>query len=452
MQAGFASMLVAPPRPGRTTAFLALFLAVFCGYAAAAAMVLRPPAPGRGAWPALPILGLALLFRATFLFAQPALSDDLYRYLWDGRTVWRCGDPYVETPASVPGGGRVAGRPLAHPEVPTIYPPAAQALFAAGAALSEGPLGIKAILVLCEVLGIAALRRLLALRGLPPDRILIYAWNPLPVVEVAWSGHLEPAGTACVLAAAAAIIQKRDLRASLALALGGLVKIVPLALLLPFARAVRARALLAVPAVLVLGYWPFRGAGPRLFDGLREYSGRWVANESLFGVIHRAIAALDPTPPLKSALAWARAHVPGSAPLDLLYPYLYPPYLARAACAAAALAFAATLLRRRVEPLRGAYLLTGVLLLVSPTLHPWYLLWILPWLCLFPSGPWILLSGLVALAYANLGSPGREAEPHPWVRLVEYLPFYAWLAAGWTRSRLAAHRPGSRALAAPRRG
>ena len=166
-----------------------------------------------------------------------------------------------------------------------------------------------------------------------------------------------------------------------------------------------------------------------------------MANESIFGLVHAAIAALDPTAALKSCVAWLRARLPGSEPLDLLYPWLYPAEIARALCALAALGFAAFLFRRRVEPLRGACLLTGALLLLSPTVHPWYLLWILPWMCLFPSGPWILLSGLVVLWYANLGSPGRAAEPYGWVRLAEYVPFYAWLAAGRVRQRRALSSP-----------
>jgi hypothetical protein len=433
MEAGYLALIAAPPSPGRTARFIVVYILILACYAAATRPLERPAAGERiGA-----VLAFACLFRATLLFAPPALSNDVERYLWDGRLLLAGVNPYREPPAAPDLAWLRDDRfsRLDHTGIRTIYPPAAQALFAAGAALAPGPLGIKTLVVLADLLVIAGLRRLLALRGLPASRLLIYAWNPLGIVEVAWSGHLEPAGTACVVLAAAAIIQKRDLRAAAALTLGGLVKLLPFALFLPLARSLRARSLALAPLLALAAWWPFRAAGPRLLDGLREYGGRWSANESLFAIVRALFVWIDPTPALKGVIAFVRTHVPASEPLDRLYGFVYPEDLARAACALAAAGFAALLLRRRVEPLRGCFLMTGALLLLSPTLHPWYLLWILPWLCLFPSRPWILLSGLVALSYANLGSAGRGHDLHPWVSLAEYLPFYAWLAIDWARDR-----------------
>lgn len=452
IQAGFLGMLAAAPRPGSTAPFLVLFLAVFVCYALAVRLALRPAA-GQGSprhdRAARVALALACLYRCTFLFSPPALSGDLYRYRWDGRVLLSGRNPYLEPPASPALAGiRDGDYPrIEHKEVRTIYPPAAQVLFAAGAAAAPGCLGIKALLVLADLLGIAVLRRLLVLRGLPPLRVIVYAWNPLAVTEGAWSGHIEPAGIVCVVAGAVAIIQKRDLWSTLALTLAGLVKILPLVLLVPLARALRPRALLLPPVLIAAAYWPFRAAGGDLVSGLREYAAHWHGNESIFGVVRAALALVDPAPALKSMIVFVRARVPWSGPLDLLYPYVYPTPLAKAACALALLGCAVAIARRTVDPLRGCYLMTGAALLLSPTLHPWYLLWILPWLCLFPSLPWILLSGLAALAYANLGAAGRAAEPYPWVRLVEYVPFYALLLGGWLRARM--RRPARPAVMAP---
>jgi hypothetical protein len=434
IECGFALMLLNPPGPGRVSAWLVLFFAVFACYALAArAVLLERPGASR---PVLRVvLGFAILFRVTFLFASPALSDDLYRYLWDGRAILAGSNPYSEAPAEYsdrhPGAAATQDADFArldHADVPTVYPPAAQLLFAAGAAFGRGIYGIKALVVLADLLLIGVLLALLRRRAIPDSRVLIYAWSPLAVTEAAWSGHIEPAGVLCVLLAGAAIIQKREARAALSLALGGLVKVLPLVLLAPLLRSIRARfAGLALLAFL-LAWWPFRAAGRGLVAGLREYAARWLGNESLFAVVHAALVWIDPAPRLKAAIAFARRLVPHTGALDHLYGWVYPIDLAKGTCALAALGFAAWLVRRRVEPLRGLYLMTGAVLLLSPTAHPWYVLWILPWLCLFPSAPWILLSGLVPLAYVNLGAPGRELEPHPWVRLVEYAPFFALLA------------------------
>jgi len=434
MECGFVALLATKPGPGRTSPYLVLFFAVFLVYLLVVRDTLRGKSEGAGPL----VLGFACLFRLTFLTAPPALGNDLYRYLWDGRVTLSGGNPFLEPPAA-----RAAASPddpdiarIEHAEIPTIYPPAAQALFAAGAVLQAGVRGIKVLVVGADLLVIVALWALLRARGEPPVLSLIYAWNPLAVTETAWSGHLEPAAILFVLLAAGAIIQKRDGRATLALTIGALVKLFPLVLMAPLLRSIRARTLLLVPILFAAAYWPFRAAGPRLLAGLRAFADRWLANESLFALIYAAIDRLGPTPRLKSVIAWVRKCVPRTGGLDLLYPYLYPLDLAKGVCALALLAYAVVLWRRRTDPLRGCFLLTAAVLLLSPTAHPWYFLWVLPWLCLFPSRAFILLTGLVSLAYVNLGAAGRATEPYPWIRLAEYAPFYVLLGADWLRGAL----------------
>jgi len=458
MEAGYLAVLAATPTPSRTLPFLVADLAVFVVYLAAVRDVLREPGArrtvGSGAGvrrdASFPlILAMAGVFRLTFLAAPPVLSQDLYRYLWDGRVTLAGGNPYLETPAAARRSGPAADADLAridHADVPTIYPPAAQGLFAAGAALG-GVLGIRLLLIAADLLVAALLASLLRSRDLPPSRALIYAWNPLAVTETAWSGHLEPAAILFVLLAARAIIQKRDARAALALTAGGLVKLFPLVLFAPFARSIRGRVLILAPLLLAAACLPFSAAGARAFAGLHVYADRWLGNESLFALVLAAIERLDPTPALKGALAWTRSHIPGTEGLDRLYACVYPIDLAKGVCGLAVLAVAIVLWRRRVDPLRGAFVLTGAVLLLSPTAHPWYFLWVLPWLCLFPSLPFLLLTGLVALSYVNLGAPGRAAEPYPWIRLVEYGPFYVLLSVDGLRRALRGRTRNDAALA-----
>src|SRR6185295_2828602 len=198
--------------------------------------------------------------------------------------------------------------------------------------------------------------------------------------------------------------------------------------------------------------WPFRAAGWEVVAGLRTYADRWLGNESLFAIVHAAVVWLDPTPGLKAGIAWVRRTIPHTGAFDRLYGHVYPLELAKIACALALVAFATTLWHRRVEPLRGCFLLTCALLLLSPTAHPWYFLWLLPWLCLFPSRACILLTGLVSLAYVNLGATGRETEPYPWIRLVEYGPFFVILFADWVRGRKHLALPTAPVVARPESG
>ncbi|MBZ0257254.1 hypothetical protein K8I31_14395, partial [bacterium] len=84
------------------------------------------------------------------------------------------------------------------------------------------------------------------------------------------------------------------------------------------------------------------------------------------------------------------------------------------------------------ETIRSTYIILGALLLCSPVLNPWYLVWMVPLLCVFPSKSWIALTGLVGLSYIyyyDLSFPW-------WLKGVEYGAFYFLLlddALPWRR-------------------
>src|SRR6266852_268588 len=96
MECGFVALLAAKPEPGRTSFFLVLYFVVFVLYLLAVRDTLRGKSDGAGPL----VLGLACLFRLTFLAAAPALGHDLYRYLWDGRVTLSGGNPFLEPPVS----------------------------------------------------------------------------------------------------------------------------------------------------------------------------------------------------------------------------------------------------------------------------------------------------------------------------------------------------------------
>ena len=153
--------------------FLAFWGVAFAAYAIAAAWVLRQRAEIR----ALPmVLGLGLLMRLLLIPTAPTLSEDLYRYLWDGHLVAHGVNPYPHAPsdpALAPYHNGLLAR-LNHADVPTIYPPAAQFLFAATAAVSETPVAWKLMLLALETLLTVSLLRLLRRRGQAPERLLLY--------------------------------------------------------------------------------------------------------------------------------------------------------------------------------------------------------------------------------------------------------------------------------------
>lgn len=152
------------------------------------------------AWHLPLILGVALLIRLWFVELPPQLSDDIYRYLWDGWQVLQGHNPYSQAPAAMPvpesAFWRQVQERINHPHLVTIYPPLAQLGVAAALWLGRTLVGFKAVLCGLDLLLCLVLARLLHLRGQDMRPLVLYAWHPLPVLEIAGSGHID--GIACL--------------------------------------------------------------------------------------------------------------------------------------------------------------------------------------------------------------------------------------------------------------
>jgi hypothetical protein len=344
------------------------------------------------------------------------LSEDLYRYLWDGRLVAHGINPYARAPddPALAGFQDDLFHRLNHPAVPTIYPPAAQLLFAAAAALGATPLAWKTVLFLLETALLAALITLLVRRGLPPERLLLYYWNPLVIVECYGSGHLDLAAAALLLVAICLQETGRRLPAGVAFGTAIITKWIPV-LLIPALIRRRAWGLLAAAALLVaLSYAPFLHAGPRLWEGLRVYARHWEFNGPLYALLRRFFHTGDP-------------------PRLIL---------------AGGLALATVVIAWRARSLSGAALATWVaFLLFSPTVYPWYLVPAIALLPLHPDAGLLVFSGTVALTYAPLDTfraTGVWRLPG-WIMGVEYGAWMAaWAGAWWlSRRRTGSAPPGN---------
>lgn len=415
--------------------FLAIH-AVLCGL-----MLLAWRQARRGVGSTRLILTGALVFRIVASLGQPALSDDVYRYVWDGR-VWLHGaHPYEHAPAdpALAGLRDDDWTRINHPELETIYPPLAQVLFLGLAAAGAGPSGFKLAMGLLDFAVVLLLGGLLRRLDLPADRLVLYGWNPLAVMETAGSGHVEPLGVAMVILAAAWIIDRRPVLSTLAVAGGFHAKLLPAILVPGYLKRWGPRAtLLLLPAALIVPWVPFAVNGPAIGAGTFAYAGRWEHNAAAFPLIQLGFERLDAAADLKGGLAALQQRLgDGALPWDFLYRHVWPRDLATLVASGLALAWLGHLvLRRRPGPARFSFLALGGVLLLSPTLHPWYVLWVLPFAAAYLSWGWLALAALVPLAY---WSDGGDVS---WtVRAVEYLPplvVWAWLARrGRRRRRLA---------------
>jgi alpha-1,6-mannosyltransferase len=391
------------------------------------------------------ILCGALAFRLYLLpLDPPPLSDDVYRYEWDGRVQRAHINPYTVTPAL----GRFEDP--AHPihtarDIPTVYPPLSEFVFSCVSTVS----GYKRLFTGFDLATVVVILLTLAVLGKPLHWVLTYAWNPTVIVAFAMCGHHDSLANFTLITACFLIITQRRALSSVFLALSSLSKFFPVALLpvflatvqrgrweewgaetvpgsydrhlrpgnaafgvsgkaatLPGSRGKPVASFVAVFAGVVLAaYLPFAGAGRSLFAGLSKYAAIWEANDSVFRLLLVAGNSRE-----QAKL------IAGVALLGML----------------------AYVLKKRMELLRACLFVIAGLLLLSSNAFPWYFTWPIPFLCFYPAAPWLLMSVTSVLGYAPVVAyaAGQPYIHSPFILALEYVPVYLWLCyLGWREVR-----------------
>ena len=360
----------------------------------------------------------AVVFRVTALCGPAMLSNDVVRSLWEGRAQTFGCNPYLVTPAS-PKAARLAPELLsriASPDMPATAAPLPELMFRVAAVIwPHGPAMIKFMFAVLDLAVLWVIIRLLRLRGLNESAVLIYAWNPLVLLEFSTNGHPAPLGIFLALAAiylATPPPKKRWAgtfeQAVASLSLGGALIAHYLALPLAplIARQVKLRFWLLSALVVGVFWLPFRDSGWHLFDGVAR-----LGAESRFhfnGLLFNGVAWL----------AGGNSLFGVSAPLLIV--------------GGAWLLMLVVLLVVRCDPLRAIYWLGGGWLLLSPVVEPWHVAWIVPFLCFYHNTGWLLLSASVLVSYVTRLvelQTGFRAESLE-LKLAEYLP--AFVLMGWS--------------------
>ena len=404
--------------------------------AAALAAALYFGERGELAWSPAVILSVALLLRLMFLFAPPQLSDDIYRYLWDGSALLRGSNPYATAPSAVrpPPGLEAVHSMINHPDYVTIYPPAAQVVFAGGACLGGTITGLKTFLVLLDLGLCALIVALLRFVGMPPWTALLYAWNPLPVLEIAGSGHVDGAGLTLFLGSFCLLMMARRgapdcepprwsfLLSGVLLAGACLVKLFPLVLapilflLVPPSR----RGHFTVGFLVVLGalIYPFLPELTNMVDSLGIYARNWEFAGFAFTVLRT----------MTGSGTCARLILGACFLVVCVVIYLRLAYL---------IGRGITTVQAGRQALVSCYAIAMALLLLTPTLQPWYALCLAVFLpfCAGPAGfvlCWaVFLTYQVQIPYFILG----QWTENPQVTAAVFLgPVTAFLVKKGTKS------------------
>jgi hypothetical protein len=364
------------------------------------------------------------VFRATLLLRAPDLSDDVHRYLWDARVAEAGISPYAFAPRdpALDGVAPELEPRVAHPDIPTVYPPAAQAAFRALGGSRGGLIPLKALFSAADLVIV-----LLLCRSGGGNRFAaaLYAFHPLPITETAGQGHLDSLGVALLLASLAYLGSRRPLAAGLAYALSVLTKYLSLAAVFPLLRRGRLR-FLASFSITIAAIWlaASRGASPA--GGLGQYATRWDFNSLLYPALVQGMDRLDLPTRAKGAFLDLKERLDHPAWTQSVFPFFYSEFFARAALGLLLLVSLILVARRWRDPEPAVFASLAALLLLSPTLHPWYLLWVLPFAALRREPAFLYLSFAVPVSYLLLYPvPGF---PRALVYAVEYVPFLLLLA------------------------
>ena len=182
------------------------------------------------------IILYAVLFRLALIGLPPSLSDDAYRYIWDGLVQWEGMNPYEFSPEEVlidELRDDFIYDKLNSKSFVSVYPPVSQYIFRLGTAwhIPDSFLSyylIKGIFVLAELLAIFLLARIVS-----SGFVLFYAWNPVVIMETAGQAHTESA-VLLVLALMIYLARKNHGRwVSFFLSVAGWIKLYPF-LFFPF--------------------------------------------------------------------------------------------------------------------------------------------------------------------------------------------------------------------------
>ncbi len=360
-------------------------------------------------------IGLGLLLRVIMWWSFPLLSDDVYRFVWDGRLMLNGINPYANLPAwylepahEMPGLDAELFGQLNSPQYFTVYPPLAQGTFALSTWLFPQSLAgsvwvMKAILLAAEVGSLVVMRKILAKWELDPGRVLIYWLNPLIIVEIMGNLHYEGLMIFFLLLAVWWLLRAQPARAAVAMALATATKLMPLLFLPLLIRRLKGKGRVYFFGLFVLAgllLFLVLASGP-LWQNFREsldlYFRKFEFNASVYYLVR-----------------WLGYQQFGYNMIARVGPVL--------AAFTALFVFGYAVVEKRPQwnSLPGAMLFAScIFLFLATTIHPWYLATPLA-LCLFtPYRFPVLWSGLVFLTYVNYSyDPWRE---NLWWVGVEYL-------------------------------
>jgi glycosyl transferase family 2 len=339
------------------------------------------------------ILLITLLARI-FMLGVP-VSDDVYRYLWEGKIIAAGESPYqysadhahYETYRDHYWEG------MNHKDKLTAYPPLAEFMFAGVSSIAYSPWAFKAIFILADLCVVWVLISFLTLRGADVRAALLYALNPLALFAIAGEAHFDVLLILAMMLSMLCVEKRAFAWGWVWLGIAIQIKIIAVVLVPLFLWRCQWRYawLLLIPLVLPSLYFLESLSG--MFHGLWAFGGTNAFN----GPIHGPINYL-----FDGNITWA------SRLVFVLFGFI-----------------TLWIIWAVKSPVKAAYLLIASLVLLSPVVHYWYILWVIPFVVLYPGLSWLVLSFTSGAYFASTFSVenGEDWSLPVWAMWVTWLPF-----------------------------
>jgi hypothetical protein len=337
----------------------------------------------------------AIVFRIIGIFGFPILEDDFFRYLWDGYQFITNGSPYAHPPMhyfandNIPGSFEAILDGINYPHINTVYGPLNQWLFALSYLISPGEIWpLQLILSLFDLLLIYLLSRVAEAKY-----ILLYAWNPLTVKEIAFTAHPDIVGIFFIMAAII-LFRKHIYFTAICCALAVSSKIFAV-IIVPLLIGFRWRAWGLFILMIVIISIPFINDFSRMPDGLASMAELWLFNAPIYYLLlhYMPVNTIKLSMLLLFTSCW------------IIYAFYY-------------------LNSKSTERIIRGDVIFGIFLLCIPVLNPWYLLWLLPFAVLHPTFSAWISSLAILLAYAiglNLQMSGLSPYSQPtWAIVTQF--------------------------------
>ena len=380
------------------------------------------------------ILLVAIVARLLLLGSSPVLEDDFWRYLWDGR-VWADGiNPYLFKPMDqaldhLHTDYRVN---IGWKQYGTIYPPVSIFIFKIAHIISaDSLLTLKFIFILFDLSTGLLVAKFLADLNTPIKWSVLYFLNPLVLKEIANSAHLDAIAVFFTLLAVVLLhsyikFSRHPLVSYMAwffLAVAFASKLYSVCLVPVFFKLDKKRwpALSLFPAAALFLYLPMISAGRYALNGTEAFARHWIYNASLYRIFQKAFHFLQ------SILENLAIH-------DFTAPFMQDSFAAKALSVFAFTSFVFYRVFKKLTPKnihKEILYILGALLLFSPVVNAWYVLWLAPFACVSLNFTWILFTYLVITSY----SWWYSQEMALYLRWLEYLVLFLLLLFQWIKSK-----------------